>query len=70
MTDQPKTTQQLLSQWHTPTWVAKAMWARASLRSPVTLLEPAAGTGQLILPVDEMCPSRPASSTRSWPART
>ena len=53
MTDQPKTTQQLLSQWHTPSWVAEAVWARASLRSPVTLLEPAAGTSLLLLPVDE-----------------
>lgn len=53
MTDTPKTKQQLLSQWNTPGWVAEAMWQRARLRSPTSLLEPAAGTGQLILPVDD-----------------
>jgi len=42
-----------LSQWNTPPWVAEAMWARAKIHNHLYVLEPSAGTGALILPVDD-----------------
>jgi 16S rRNA A1518/A1519 N6-dimethyltransferase RsmA/KsgA/DIM1 with predicted DNA glycosylase/AP lyase activity len=51
MTDKQK--QKQLSQWFTESLVAEAMWERAKLHNPRTLLEPSAGTGSLLLPVDE-----------------
>ncbi len=50
--NKPKTKQQLLSQWFTPDYLAAAMWRRAQVLKPKTLLEPSAGTGNLLLHVD------------------
>lgn len=42
-----------LSQWLSPDYVAQAMWARARTHNPKRVLEPSAGSGQLILPIDD-----------------
>lgn len=42
-----------LSAWYTPAWVADGMWARAKTHNPTYLLEPSAGTGSLLMPVDD-----------------
>jgi predicted RNA methylase len=44
--------QKRLSQWLTQPWVAEAMWARAKTHTPKYVLEPSAGDGALILPMD------------------
>ncbi len=56
MTDAPETPEakrKRFSQWFTPEYVAQAMWDRAKIHDHLYVLEPSAGTGSLILPVDD-----------------
>lgn len=45
--------QRSLAQWFSPDYIAQAMWDRAKTHNPERVLEPAAGKGSLILPLDE-----------------